>query len=223
MDGVNLTPSSAVRGGPSVLIGSWAGPRWITSAANDYDGWIASGFFSGFNTLKEGLDRYRAAGGKRAVVTNISLDLDAPTAVAAGYGEGLSPAMRAARCSGASAAARGRRVRRRGCRVPWRVPHRTSRRYARFCRSGPGDGGRGYADQRSRAHACAPRTEDGAAIRIRQASAMPVWRLTSSGRLRSASTARRCTPRSVIRRRRRRCARPRRSARAGSTASLSPT
>lgn len=79
VDGVNLSPSSAVRGGPSLLIGSWAGPRWIASAANDYDGWIASAFFSGFNTLKEGLDRYRAAGGRRAIVTNISLDLNAPT------------------------------------------------------------------------------------------------------------------------------------------------
>ena len=79
VDGVNLAPSNAVLGGPSVLIGSWAGPRWIASAADDYDGWIASGFFSGYNTLKEGLDRYRAAGGKRAVVTNISLDLNAPT------------------------------------------------------------------------------------------------------------------------------------------------
>lgn len=79
VDGVNLAPSDAVRGGPSVLIGSWAGPRWIASAAYDYDGWIASGFFSGYNTLKEGLDRYRAGGGKRAVVTNISLDLNAPT------------------------------------------------------------------------------------------------------------------------------------------------
>ncbi len=79
VDGVNLAPSSAVLGGPSILIGSWAGPRWIASAANDYDGWIASAFFSGYNTLKEGLDRYRAAGGKRAIVTNISLDLNAPT------------------------------------------------------------------------------------------------------------------------------------------------
>ncbi|MDE2836557.1 MAG: LLM class flavin-dependent oxidoreductase [Chloroflexota bacterium] len=79
VDGANLSPSNAVRGGPSVLIGSWAGPRWIASAANEYDGWIASAFFSGYNTLKEGLDRYRAAGGKRAIITNISLDLNAPT------------------------------------------------------------------------------------------------------------------------------------------------
>ena len=79
VDGVNLSPSDAVRGGPSVLIGSWAGPRWIASAANDYDGWIASAFFSGYNTLSDGLARYRAAGGQRAIVTNISLDLNAPT------------------------------------------------------------------------------------------------------------------------------------------------
>ena len=79
VDGVNLSPSSAVRGGPSVFIGSWAGPRWINSAANDYDGWIASAFFSGYDTLKEGLERYRAAGGRRAIVTNISLDLAVPT------------------------------------------------------------------------------------------------------------------------------------------------
>ena len=79
VDGANLTPAEAARGGPPVLIGSWAGPRWIASAASDYDGWVASAFFSGFDTLRSGVERYRAAGGKRAVVTNISLDLDAPT------------------------------------------------------------------------------------------------------------------------------------------------
>lgn len=78
-DGVNLTPVVAARGGPPVLIGSWAGPRWIADAASEFDGWVASAFFSGFDTLKSGLERYRAAGGKRAVVTNISLDLAAPT------------------------------------------------------------------------------------------------------------------------------------------------
>ena len=78
-DGANLAPAAAVRGGPPVLIGSWAGPRWIADAASECDGWVASAFFSGFNTLKSGLDRYRAAGGRRAVVTNISLDIAAPT------------------------------------------------------------------------------------------------------------------------------------------------
>ena len=79
VDGANLSPAEAARGGPPVLIGSWAGPRWIASAASDYDGWVASAFFSGFDTLRSGVERYRAAGGKRAVVTNISLDLAAPT------------------------------------------------------------------------------------------------------------------------------------------------
>ena len=76
---ISLNPAPAVAGGPPVIIGSWAGPRWINTAAEEYDGWIASGFFSGFDTLRAGLDRYREAGGTRAIVTNISIDLDAPT------------------------------------------------------------------------------------------------------------------------------------------------
>ena len=79
VDGVSLNPAPAVWGGPPVIIGSWAGPRWIAAAAEEYEGWIASGFFSGYDTLKAGIDRYRAAGGKRAIVTNISLDLAVPT------------------------------------------------------------------------------------------------------------------------------------------------
>ena len=79
VDGVSLNPAQAVWGGPPVIVGSWAGPRWIAAAAEEYEGWIASGFFSGYDTLKAGIDRYRAAGGKRAIVTNISLDLAAPT------------------------------------------------------------------------------------------------------------------------------------------------
>ncbi len=79
VEDVSLNPVPAVWGGPPVLIGSWAGPRWISAAAEEYDGWIASGFFSGFATLKDGIDRYRAAGGRRAIVTNVSIDLAAPT------------------------------------------------------------------------------------------------------------------------------------------------
>ena len=79
VEGVHLGPSDAVKGGPPVLIGSWAGPRWIGAAAREFDGWIASAFFSGFDTLNSGIERYRAAGGQRAIVTNISLDLAAPT------------------------------------------------------------------------------------------------------------------------------------------------
>ena len=74
---VDLTPWPAVRGGPPVLIGSWAGSRWIPIAAKQYDGWIASAHFSSIGTLKEGLARFRGEGGGRAVATNIPVDLTA--------------------------------------------------------------------------------------------------------------------------------------------------
>lgn len=77
--GVSLAPAAAVRGGPPIVIGSWAGPRWIRAAAREYDGWVASAFFSGMDTLRQGVERYRAEGGRRAIVTNISLDLGAET------------------------------------------------------------------------------------------------------------------------------------------------
>jgi alkanesulfonate monooxygenase SsuD/methylene tetrahydromethanopterin reductase-like flavin-dependent oxidoreductase (luciferase family) len=75
----NLRPVDEVRGGPPVIIGSWAGPKWIPRAAEEFDGWIASAHFSGYDTLKNGIEAYRAAGGKRALVTNIGLDLTANT------------------------------------------------------------------------------------------------------------------------------------------------
>ncbi len=73
----DLAPFPAVQGGPPVCIGSWSGGRWILRAAREFDGWIASAFFTGYDTLVQGLRRYRDAGGKRAIVTNISIDLSA--------------------------------------------------------------------------------------------------------------------------------------------------
>jgi alkanesulfonate monooxygenase SsuD/methylene tetrahydromethanopterin reductase-like flavin-dependent oxidoreductase (luciferase family) len=78
----SLMPWPATLGGPKVLIGSWSGTRWIARAAKEFDGWIASGAKTSFATLADGLRRYRAAGGTRAIVTNIAVDLDAPTAPA---------------------------------------------------------------------------------------------------------------------------------------------
>ncbi|MDA1036382.1 MAG: LLM class flavin-dependent oxidoreductase [Chloroflexi bacterium] len=77
VDGVSLDPLPDLLGGPPVLIGSWAGSRWIPRAAKEFDGWISSAFYAGFDTLKAGIEAYRAAGGQRAIVTNISLDLSA--------------------------------------------------------------------------------------------------------------------------------------------------
>jgi len=79
VDSVNLTPPEAAKGGPPILIGSWAGSRWIPIAAQDYDGWIASAMYTGAPTLKAGVERFRAAGGKRAIATNIHVNLKAPT------------------------------------------------------------------------------------------------------------------------------------------------
>ena len=76
-NGIDLCPAPVTIGGPPIVIGSWAGPKWIKSAANNYDGWIASAYFSGFNTLQKGIEQYKKAGGKRAIVTNISLEFNA--------------------------------------------------------------------------------------------------------------------------------------------------
>ena len=77
--GTRINAWPAALGGPPVLIGSWAGKTWIPRAATEFNGWIASGAKSTFNSLKEGIATYRSHGGKRAIVTNIKVDLNAPT------------------------------------------------------------------------------------------------------------------------------------------------
>jgi alkanesulfonate monooxygenase SsuD/methylene tetrahydromethanopterin reductase-like flavin-dependent oxidoreductase (luciferase family) len=106
----NLTPWPAGLGGPAVLIGSWGGKRWIPRAAQEFDGWIASAGRTTFNTLAEGIQRYRAAGGKRAIATNISVDLT-------GSSEEACPddGPFHLRCAPAVAARRLRRLRDLGC------------------------------------------------------------------------------------------------------------
>lgn len=76
VDGVDLNPWPDVRTGPRILIGSWARPELIERAATEFHGWIASAAKGG--RLAEGIARYRAAGGRRAIVTNIPVDLDGP-------------------------------------------------------------------------------------------------------------------------------------------------
>jgi hypothetical protein len=75
----NLTPWPAALGGPPVLIGSWAGKSWISRSGKDFDGWIASAAKTSYATLSDGIRRYRDAGGTRAIVTNIAVDLGAPS------------------------------------------------------------------------------------------------------------------------------------------------
>jgi alkanesulfonate monooxygenase SsuD/methylene tetrahydromethanopterin reductase-like flavin-dependent oxidoreductase (luciferase family) len=75
----NLYPWPDTAGGPPILIGSWHSGLWVRRAAREYDGWIASGFFTSFNQMKEGIERYRDAGGTRALVSTITVDLHQPT------------------------------------------------------------------------------------------------------------------------------------------------
>jgi len=75
--GPALTPWPGTEGGPPVLLGAWRNARWIRLAAETYHGWIASGIFSEWDDLEAGLNIYRAAGGKRAVLANVFTDLRA--------------------------------------------------------------------------------------------------------------------------------------------------
>jgi len=79
--GASLAPIwPAVQGGPPVLIGSWAGSKWIEKAAREFHGWIGSGARSSWRALRDGIARFRDLGGKRAIVTNVRVDLDSPGA-----------------------------------------------------------------------------------------------------------------------------------------------
>jgi alkanesulfonate monooxygenase SsuD/methylene tetrahydromethanopterin reductase-like flavin-dependent oxidoreductase (luciferase family) len=77
--GASLAPIwPALQGGPPVLIGSWAGSKWIERAAREFHGWIGSGARSSWRALREGIALFRDLGGKRAIVTNVRVDLDSP-------------------------------------------------------------------------------------------------------------------------------------------------
>jgi alkanesulfonate monooxygenase SsuD/methylene tetrahydromethanopterin reductase-like flavin-dependent oxidoreductase (luciferase family) len=81
VDGATLAPVwPDALGGPPILIGSWAGSRWIDRAAREFDGWIGSGARSTWRALRDGIARFRDRGGTRAVVTNVQVNLDSPSA-----------------------------------------------------------------------------------------------------------------------------------------------
>lgn len=79
VDGVDLTPWASAKGGPPILIGSWAGGLWIKRAAERYQGWIGSAMYTTIGSLGEGVTRFRDLGGKRAIATNVHVDLSAPS------------------------------------------------------------------------------------------------------------------------------------------------
>ncbi len=75
--GATLSPWPAVAGGPSLFLAGWRG-RWVERAATEASGWIASAMYADDDTLADAIGRFRRAGGRRAVVTNLQLgpDLD---------------------------------------------------------------------------------------------------------------------------------------------------
>lgn len=55
---------------PALMLAGWRG-GWVERAASEAQGWIASAANADDDTLAEAIGRYRAAGGQRAVVTNL--------------------------------------------------------------------------------------------------------------------------------------------------------
>lgn len=76
VNGGVLTPWPGTEGGPPVLLGAWRNPRWIAYAAQQCRGWIASGLYSSWDDLENGMRLYRAAGGTNAVLANVIVDLN---------------------------------------------------------------------------------------------------------------------------------------------------
>ncbi|HEX3861235.1 MAG TPA: LLM class flavin-dependent oxidoreductase [Stellaceae bacterium] len=73
--GGQLTPWPGTEGGPDVMLGAWRNKRWIICSAEQCAGWIASGLYSQPEELAVGMKIYRDAGGKRAVLANVIIDL----------------------------------------------------------------------------------------------------------------------------------------------------
>jgi alkanesulfonate monooxygenase SsuD/methylene tetrahydromethanopterin reductase-like flavin-dependent oxidoreductase (luciferase family) len=76
VNGGTLSPWPGYAGGPPVLLGAWRSPRWITYAAKQCQGWIASGLYSSWEDRESGMRLYREAGGTNAVLANVIVGLN---------------------------------------------------------------------------------------------------------------------------------------------------
>lgn len=70
-----LMPWPGTEGGPPIYLGAWRSPKWITFAAQQCDGWIASGLYTSWSDLETGIHLFRQAGGGRAILASVLLDL----------------------------------------------------------------------------------------------------------------------------------------------------
>lgn len=75
----NLGPWPSAMGGPPFMIGAWYSDVSLKRAATQYDGWLSSGGKTTVAVISEAIKRYRGYGGKRAVVSTVSVDLGATT------------------------------------------------------------------------------------------------------------------------------------------------
>jgi alkanesulfonate monooxygenase SsuD/methylene tetrahydromethanopterin reductase-like flavin-dependent oxidoreductase (luciferase family) len=75
VEGGQLTPWPGTEGGPHLMLGAWRNKRWIVYSAERCAGWIASGLYSQPEDLEKGVQFYRDAGGKRAVLSNVIVEL----------------------------------------------------------------------------------------------------------------------------------------------------
>jgi alkanesulfonate monooxygenase SsuD/methylene tetrahydromethanopterin reductase-like flavin-dependent oxidoreductase (luciferase family) len=73
--GGTLSPWPGTDKGPQIMLGAWRNPRWIAYAAEHCQGWIASGINGDWADLERGMRLYRAAGGGRAILANVIVDL----------------------------------------------------------------------------------------------------------------------------------------------------
>ena len=73
--GPALSVWPGTEGGPPIYLGAWRSQRWIDLAAHHCAGWIASGIHGAMEDLPIGLEMFRKAGGKRAILANIFTDL----------------------------------------------------------------------------------------------------------------------------------------------------
>lgn len=76
----DLTPWASVIGGPTLMLAGWRG-SWVERAAAESSGWIASAVYADDDQLADGIARYRAAGGERAIVTNVQVQADTGPAI----------------------------------------------------------------------------------------------------------------------------------------------
>ena len=74
IDGKSISPWKEVQGGPPLVYGTWG--KGVVRAAKEFDAWIASGMYRSVEELTETIKDYRAAGGKRAIVSTIVLNAE---------------------------------------------------------------------------------------------------------------------------------------------------